>query len=119
MDSSKLNKKIIFQAKPDDQKDESGYPIEKWVDVFDYKISAARIPLSGREYFAAAAVQAENTVRFEIRYREGIDSYMRIICDKRIYDIKSVIDDVKGDKTETHIMAIENPNETLEGEDNG
>lgn len=58
----------------------------------------------GREYFAAAATQSENTVRFIIRYITGIDSTMRIIYKDKVYEIESIINDDELDKTLT-IMA--------------
>ena len=35
--------------------------------------------LKGREYYAAAAVKKEETVKFTIRHREGIGKHMRIL----------------------------------------
>lgn len=108
MNPAKLNKRITLQRKVTGE-DESGYPTPgagEWEDVIT--ISAARIPLRGREFFAAAAAQAENTVRFEIRYRKGITADMRLICEGRIYNLSAPpLDDVYGDRTETHLMTTE------------
>jgi SPP1 family predicted phage head-tail adaptor len=41
----------------------------------------------GKEYFAAAAVQAERTYRFIIRFRPGIETTMKIKYKNRIFDI--------------------------------
>ena len=46
--------------------------------------------LHGREYYAAAAVQAENTVKFTIRYLPDIDTAMRISFRDKSYDIKAI-----------------------------
>ena len=67
-------------------------------------------PIQGREFFAAAAAQAENTVRYKMRYTKDIKSDMRLVDDGRIYDITAVLDDVYGDRTETHVMAVERTN---------
>lgn len=111
LNTGKLNRRITIQKKGPSE-DESGYPIPNppWIDIMT--VWASREPLRGREYFAAAAVQAETTVRYKIRYREGIKSYMRLIDlkDNRIYELDSVIDDPFNDRTETHLMAIEASN---------
>lgn len=64
---------------------------------------AERMPLSGREFFAAQAVQAESTVKFRIHHVPGLTPKMRLIDSDTIYDISSVPPpDRKG---ETVIMA--------------
>lgn len=53
----------------------------------------ARIyPLTGRELFAAQAVQSEITAKFLMQYVAGITPAMRINHDGRHYDIHAVID---------------------------
>lgn len=65
--------------------DDSGFPVESWQDI---KSAWAMIKtLQGREYFSAAAVQAENTTRFVIRYTQGIDNKMRIKYGDRLFEI--------------------------------
>ena len=49
-------------------------------------------PLSGREFWQAAAVNRENEVRFTIRYRNDVHPAMRILFEGRLYDITSVLD---------------------------
>jgi SPP1 family predicted phage head-tail adaptor len=107
--ASDLNRRITIQQKQI-VVDPEGIPTEKWTDVAT--VWAARNPLSGKEYFAAAAVNAEKTVKYRIRYRPGILPHMRLIDQKDgvTYDIKAVLDDYYGDRTQTHIMA-----EVLEG----
>lgn len=104
--ASDLDRRVTVQKKATIT-DPEGIPVEGWADVVT--IWAARRTLRGREYFAAAAVNAENTVRFEIRYRTGILADMRLIDlkDNRTYNIHAVLDDVQGDRTETHLMTTE------------
>lgn len=107
MNPAKLNKRITIQKKGRTE-DDAGYPIpnpKEWEDVVT--IWAAREPLKGREFFAAAATQYENTVRWKIRYREDIKPGMRVVHKGRFYPIYAVPDDVKGDRTETHLMTTE------------
>ncbi|MBU8583562.1 MULTISPECIES: phage head closure protein [Bacillus] len=47
--------------------------------------------LKGREYYAAAAVQKEHTVKFTIRHREDIDKHMRILFQNQSYEIESIL----------------------------
>lgn len=119
LQANELNRRITIQRKGRTT-DDAGYPIpgaKEWEDVCT--IWAFREPLRGREFFAAAAAQAETTVRYKIRYRLGIKSDMRIIDEKkvvdgeekaRIYKIDTVLDDVFDDRTETHLMAFEASN---------
>lgn len=107
MNIGKLRQRITIQ-RPGRTEDDAGYPIPNptdWEDVAT--VWAAREPLRGREFFAAAAVQYEKTVRFRIRYRKGIKPGMRVLCDGVAYEIYAVLDDVHGDRTETHLMTTE------------
>ena len=49
-------------------------------------------PLSGREFWEAAAINRENEVRFTIRYRKDVSAEMRIRLDSTVYDITSILD---------------------------
>lgn len=83
-------------------------PNPQWEEVAT--VWASREPLRGREFFAAATVQHEKTIRFKIRHREDIKAGMRVVEKERIYEIYAVLDDVKGDRTETHLMTKEKDN---------
>jgi SPP1 family predicted phage head-tail adaptor len=62
--------------------------------------------LYGREYYQAASVQQENTVKFTIRYLTELDQTMQIRFNNKIYDIKS-IDNIKYQNKFIEIKAIE------------
>ena len=49
-------------------------------------------PLSGKEFWEAAAINRENEVRFTIRYRKDVSGEMRIRLDGIVYDITSILD---------------------------
>lgn len=85
------------------EKDVLGQEIEgEWKTL--KKVWADIKTMQGREYFAAAASQAENTSRFIIRYTEGITNDMRIIYDGRTFDIEQPpINDDELEKTITII----------------
>ncbi|ELK43997.1 phage head-tail adaptor [Brevibacillus agri BAB-2500] len=103
---NKMNRRITIQEKQT-VVDPEGIPTESWADVAT--LWAAREPLiaGAREFFSAAAINAEKTVRYAIRYRPGILPSMRLVDkqDGLTYEIKAVLDDVLGDRTQTHIMA--------------
>ncbi|UYL94230.1 head closure protein [Geobacillus phage vB_GthS_PT9.1] len=84
--------------------DEIGNTIEEWQPV--RACWAAIKTVNGREYFAAASVQAERTYRFIIRYTPGINETMKIDFQGRLFDIQSVLNDDEGKKTLT-IIATE------------
>ncbi|HFK1431591.1 TPA: phage head closure protein [Bacillus cereus] len=105
MTSRKYNKRIILQKKSlNYETDEEGNPLEPWQDTV--KVWAAVNPLRGREFWQAASVNAENTIRVEIRYRKGITSDMRILYGERILEITNVID-VEEKHKEMHLMCKE------------
>jgi SPP1 family predicted phage head-tail adaptor len=92
------------------EKDELGQESDgEWVDI--KQVWANIKTMQGREYFAAAATQNENTVRFITRYNQDIDPSMRVQYKGRLFYIISVINDDEANKTLTII--------TKEGGQNG
>jgi SPP1 family predicted phage head-tail adaptor len=111
MQAGKLRNKIVIQENQSSARDDYGAQVDHWVDVLTCRASIE--PLSGREYFSSAQIQAEGMTRFRIRYpRMQIWPGMRIkyrdpVLDKdRQFDIQAVID-----QNEMHVdlflMAIE------------
>ena len=103
MKPGELNKRITLQ-KPITTTNERGFEIETWENL--KTVWAAVSNLHGREYFAAAAVQAESTVKFTIRYLEDLDTTMRILFQGRQYNITS-IDNIKYQNRYMEIKAME------------
>lgn len=89
LDPGTLRARISLQSKVITQ-DSTGAPVETWSEIA--ALWAAKEPLSGREFFDAQGVFEEAMVRFRIRYREGVESSLRIAHGGRIYNIKSIID---------------------------
>lgn len=86
-DIGELRHRITLQKKVD-VIDSDGFTTQQWQDVAT--VWAAVENLHGREYWEAAAIQAENTVKFTIRYRQDVDQTMRIVFKKKVYNILSV-----------------------------
>lgn len=84
--------------------DSEGFTQETWQPF--KTVWAAVEQVSGREYYQAATVNAENDVRFRIRYLRGITQDMKISYNNKLYDIQSIID-AKGTKEELVIVARE------------
>jgi len=98
-----MRHRIMFQKLTATIND-NGFEVESWLD---YKTVWAKAEnLNGREYYQAAAVQAEKTLIFVIRYTTGIDSGMKIQFRGKQYNITS-IDNTKHENKYIEIKAME------------
>jgi SPP1 family predicted phage head-tail adaptor len=98
-----LKQRITFQ-KQVTARNENGFEVESWQD---YKTVWAKVEnLSGREYYQAAAVQAEKTIIFVVRYIAEIGTMMRILFEGKQYNITSV-DNKKYENKYLEIKAME------------
>ncbi|MED4787492.1 phage head closure protein [Bacillus atrophaeus] len=99
-----LNKRISFLDYTETTNDE-GFEINGWTKVAT--VWAAVKTLQGREYIAAATIQAERTTRFIIRYSKRMESVlnnkMRVKYHGREFEIKSIINDNEANVTFTII----------------
>ena len=100
--AQELNRKITFQEEIITQDPDTGEMVTAWVDVDS--VFAKVEPLVGREYMAAAAIQAEDTTKFTCRYRGDLNASMRIVFDGKNYNIQS-IQNIKAANRETLIYA--------------
>jgi len=93
MNVGELSHRITFQKIKDETTNDNGFPLsdeEKWDDF--KSVWSAVYPLKGSEFWSAMATQNENTVKFICRYNSSINSQMRVIYNKRKFDITGVID---------------------------
>lgn len=91
MEIGALNKRITIQELKTTI-NENGFEVEEWIH---FKTVWATVSnLHGREYFEAAAVQMESTVKIIIRYLAGLDTSMRILFKGNSYNI-TFIDNIK------------------------
>lgn len=83
---------------------ENGFEVETWQEYRTVWASVSN--LSGREYYQAAAVQEEKTIKFLIRYIEDIDTLMKILFNDKQYNITS-IDNMKYKNKYIEIKTLE------------
>lgn len=103
MSIGKLRHRITLQ-KLTSVINENGFESEQ---LQEYKtVWAEASNLHGKEYFEAMAVQAENTVKFTIRFLEGLDQTMQILFQGKAYSI-TAIDNIKYRNRYVEIQATE------------
>ncbi|MBY6800121.1 head-tail adaptor protein [Clostridium botulinum] len=90
MDPGRLNKKIEFVIKGQDGTDDDGYPLPDEKVIRECYASVRG--LRGREFYNAAAVQAQDEKVFNCRYFKGIDTSMQIKYNDKLYNIASIND---------------------------
>ena len=103
MNPGELNKRITFQRLTTTT-NENGFEVEKWEDF--KTVWAGVTNLHGREYFEAAAVQKENTVKFIVRYIKDLDTSMKILFKGKSYSIIQ-IDNIRYENRFIEIKALE------------
>lgn len=89
LEAGRLDQRVTVQRRAAGV-DAAGQPSGAWETVFD--TWAAAEPLRGREFFAAAQIQAETTIRFRIRWRDGVQPSDRVVWRSQAHEILSVID---------------------------
>ncbi len=89
MKAGKLDQQISIYARGAPNPDAHGQDSPLW--TLFAETWATVTPLRGREFFAAAQVHQEDTVRFQLRFLAGLDSSMRIVHAGLNYDITSIV----------------------------
>lgn len=110
--SSRLRHRLTLQQEQRSLDDIGGY-VRSWQDVAN--IWAEIIPVvsisntersSGREQVAAGKIMSELSHRIIIRYRDDIDTSMRLVYENRHFNIRSIVN-VNERKEWIEIMAQE------------
>jgi len=86
--AGKLSHRLTIQAPTPGVASEFGDQAATWADVAT--VWADIESLSGRELFAAQAVQSEASVKITIRYRADVTTAMRLAAGSTVYDIHHV-----------------------------
>jgi SPP1 family predicted phage head-tail adaptor len=92
----RLRHRIDVQELVTVQDSDTGAVTEAWASILQSDeplIPAAIYPLSGREYVAAEAIQAQVNTRITIRYRADVIPSMRVLHESVTYNIKAVLPD--------------------------
>jgi SPP1 family predicted phage head-tail adaptor len=84
--------------------DDMGQAAEQWATVLT--VWAEALPLRGREFFAAAQVQQEHSVKFTMRWRPELKPTARIVWRGQVYDITGVTD-LGGRGAWAEVMALQ------------
>lgn len=103
---NELNRKITIQ-RVETVTDPEGISHETWTDVVTLRSSRTPLAAGAREFFQAAAINAEKNIQYRVRFRKGLFPNMRLIdaFDGKTYNIIAVLDDFFGDRTQTHLIA--------------
>lgn len=88
----RLRHRVSVQELVIEQDTETGAQIEVWTDLLTDE-PCEIVPLSGREFVSAQAVQAGVSSRVTIRYYQGIKPSMRVVHDGVYYNIRAVLPD--------------------------
>lgn len=91
MNPGKLNKRVTL-LRYEDAAADNGLTEQKLVPAIKNKIWAAVEPVNGREYYEEMKYKNDDTVKFTIRYRAGIENYMLVLYGDKLFKIESVVD---------------------------
>lgn len=96
MRAGTLQHRVTIERKVTTRDPETGAQITTWQTFAER--SADVLPVKGREFIAASAAQAETTVRFVMRYLDGIDTTMRVVFRGKTYNIVAVLNEGTHDR---------------------
>lgn len=89
----------------------NGFGVEEWKPIHKGKLWAYYRQLSGKEFFAAATVNATEDVLFTVNHRVDIDTDMLVEYAGKYYQITR-IDNHEGYKTDLDLYCKSNPDQT-------
>lgn len=90
MRAGRLNHFIAIERLEESRDPVTGLITEEWVLLA--KVWAEVLDITGREYFAAGAIQSEATTKIRMRYRAGLTTKDRIIHEGRELNIVNIAD---------------------------
>lgn len=103
MEAGQLRERITLQQRTSAVA-ASGEDIYTWADFAE--VFAFAEPLRGREFFAAVQAQSSVDVKFTIRWRNDIDSTMRVMWRSQPYEIDSAPINPKGARVWLELMCV-------------
>lgn len=102
IDPGQLNQRVLLQTRSTGT-DALGQSNAAWATVA--ALWAQAMPLRGREFFAAAQVQQEHSVKFTLRWRADITPTARIVWQGQPYDVTGVTQ-LGGRRVWLEVMAL-------------
>lgn len=103
--SGKLRHWVVLQSPGTTQDATTGEMIEHWATVAE--VWAEVVPMSAREFQAAAAEQSEVRGRMTIRYRDDVGATMRVMYRGKVYEIHGVMEDADSMREHLTLMVGE------------
>jgi SPP1 family predicted phage head-tail adaptor len=103
--SGNLRHKVQLQAKRVSQDPDTGEMVTRWVTIA--QPWAEIVPMSGREFMAAAAEQSEVRGRIVMRYRDDVNASMRVVYRGKYYNILAVLPDAESGREHITLMTGE------------
>jgi SPP1 family predicted phage head-tail adaptor len=99
LNAGDMRHRVAIQERVETQNENTGAISWTWQTVNDERgnwssVPAHKMPLSAREFEAAAATQDEVSTRWVMRYMPGVTAKMRLVNDEMAYDIKGVLEDL-------------------------
>lgn len=91
--SGDLRHRVELQAYVETVNPNTGTVTKSWETVA--RPWAQIVPMSGREFLAAAAEQSEVRGRIVIRHRGDVDASMRVVYRGKFYNIHAVLPDAE------------------------
>jgi SPP1 family predicted phage head-tail adaptor len=101
--AGELRHQITIQQSTESQND-YGEATSSWSEFAT--VWASVQPISGREFFAAQAVQAQVSTRIKIRYLPDVTPKMRVLFGSRVFRIEAVLN-IDERNRELHLMCVE------------
>ena len=99
----------------------NGKPYAHKLALKNFSVAGLVVPMSGREYEESQKLRAETTYKISSRFFPKITPDLRILYDKREFEIVSVLD-LNERHEELQIVAVESGRktaQTFEGDSNG
>lgn len=109
MQAGKLRHRVTIELLAETQDGTTGAISQAWSTVAT--VWAAIEPLSGREFLAAQANQAEVVARILIRYRDDVTAKMRVVHGARVYNIRAALPDKESGAEHLTLMVSEGVND--------
>lgn len=106
LNAGRLDQRITLQVRVD-AVNQFGENVPTWSTFAE--VWAAADPKRGREYFAAAQIQAEGPVAFRIRWLAGVHERMRVLWLGQPYEVASLPVNAFGMKESLDLYCVAGP----------